>query len=99
VVALVTGAAGIYGLTSYGVTQGRTVLTLVLRAIAAFVIGTVVGLEAWRRLGSVIASFLTNLKVTPSDPMPLVVTAGVLLAATLVACLLPARRARKAGRL
>jgi len=94
VVALVTGTAGIYGLTSYGVTQGRTTLTLGLRAIAAVVIGAAVGLEAWRRLGSVIASFLTNLKVTPSDPMPLVVTAGVLLAATLVACLLPARRAR-----
>ena len=97
-VALVTGAAGTYGFTSYGVTQRRTVLTLVLRAVAAVVIGAAVGLGAWLRLGSVIASFLTNLTVTPSDPVPLVVTGGVLLATALVACLVPALRATSASR-
>ena len=61
-----------------------------LRAVAAVVIGAAVGLFAWLRLGSVLASFLTNLKVTPSDPLPLVVTCGVLLATALVACLVPA---------
>jgi hypothetical protein len=74
------------------------VLTLVLRAVAAVVIGAVVGLGARLRLGSVIASFLTNLKVTPSDPLPLVVTGGVLLATALVACRVPALRATRAGR-
>jgi hypothetical protein len=89
-VALVTGAVGTYGLTSFGVTQRRRVLTLVLRAVAAVVIGAAVGLFAWLRFGSVLASFLTNLKVTPSDPVPLVVTGGMLLATALVACLVPA---------
>jgi predicted permease len=65
-VALVTGAVGIYGLTAYG-------------AVAAVVIGAALGLLAWRRLGSVIEPFLTNLTVTPSDPLPLAVTGGVLL--------------------
>ena len=97
-VALVTGAVGTYGLTSFGVTQRRRVLTLVLRAVAAVVIGAAVGLFAWLRLGSVLASFLTNLKVTPSDPVPLVVTGGMLLATALVACLVPALRAARAGR-
>ncbi len=97
-VALVTGAAGIYGLTSYGVTERRTVLTLVLRVVAAVVIGAVLGLGAWRRLGSVIEPFLTNLTVTPSDPLLLVVTGGVLLATALVAGLVPALRATRAGR-
>jgi putative ABC transport system permease protein len=95
-VALVTGAAGMYGFTTYGVTQRRTVLTLALSAVAAVVIGAVVGLIVWRRLGTVIAPFLTNLTVTPSDPVPLVVTGGVLLATALVACLVPALRASRA---
>jgi putative ABC transport system permease protein len=97
-VALVTGVAGIYGLTSYGVTERRKVLTLALRAVAAVVIGAALGLSVWWRLGTVIAPFLTNVTVTPSDPVPLVVTAGVLLATALVACLVPALRATKAGR-
>jgi len=98
IVALVTGAAGIYGFTSYGVTQGSTALTLALCAVAAVVIGGAVGLSVWRRLGSVIAPFLTNLTVTPSDPVPLVVTSGMLLATALVACLVPALRATRSGR-
>ncbi len=97
-VALVTVAAGMYGLTSYGVTERRTVLTLVLRVVAAVVIGAVLGLGAWRRLGSVIEPFLTNLTVTPSDPVLLVVTGGVLVATALVAGLVPARRATRASR-
>ena len=73
-------------------------LTLVVRDVAAVVIGAVLGLGAWRRLGSIIEPFLTNLTVTPSDPLWLLVTGGVLLATTLVAGLVPARRATKAGR-
>jgi hypothetical protein len=97
-VALVTAAAGIYGVTSYGVTGGRTVLTLVVRVVAAVAMGAVLGLAAWRRLGRVIEPFLTNLTVTPSDPLLLVVTGGVLLATALVAGLVPALRATRAGR-
>ena len=97
-VALVTSTVGVYAFTSHGVTQRRKVLTLALCAVAAVVIGAALGLGVWRRLGSVIAPFLTNLTVTPSDPVPLVVTGGVLLATALVACLVPARRATRAGR-
>jgi hypothetical protein len=97
-VALVTGAAGIFGAASYGVTRRRTVLTLVLRALAAVVIGAALGLGAWLRLGRVIAPFLTNLNVTPSDPLPLVVTGGALFVTALVACLVPAGLARRGGR-
>jgi putative ABC transport system permease protein len=94
-VALVACAAGVYSLTAFGVTQGRKTITLVLLACAAAVVGAAAGLYAWLKLGSVIASFLTNLQVTPADPMPLVVTGCVLLAVTLVACLVPARVVRK----
>ena len=66
--------------------------------MAAVVIGAAVGRVGWLRLGSVIASFLTNLTVTPSDPLPLVVTGGVIVATALVAFLVPARRATRAGR-
>jgi putative ABC transport system permease protein len=95
-VALVIGAAGIYGLTSYGLTERRTVLTLVLRVFAAVLVGVVLGLGAWRRLGSIIEPFLTNLTVTPSDPLLLVVTVSVLLATGFVAGLVPALRATRA---
>ena len=97
-VALITAAVGTYGLASYGVAQRRKVLTLALLTVAAVVIGTGLGIIVWRRAGSVIAPFLTNLTVTPSDPLPLVVTGGVLLATALVACLVPALRMRSAGR-
>ena len=97
-VALVTAAAGTYALTSYGVSERRTLVTLVLRAVTAGVIGAAVGYGIWSRLGRVIEPFLTNITVTPSDPLLLVGTGGVLLAMTLVACLVPALRATRAGR-
>jgi hypothetical protein len=55
------------------------------------------GFGAWRRLGSVIEPFLTNLTVTPSDPLLLVVTGGVLLTIVVVAGLVPARRVNRTG--
>ena len=96
-VALVTGAAGVYALTSYGVTHRQSVLTLGLLVVAAVVIGAALGLVVWLRLGSVIAPFLTNLTVTPSDPVPLVVTGGVLLATALVVFLAGCRRGAATG--
>lgn len=96
-VALVTATVGIYGLTSSGLRQRRTVLALVLTAGTAVVIGGAVGLAAWLRLGGVIESFLTNLEVAPSDPVTLVVTGSMLVIAALVACLVPALRHRAVG--
>ena len=73
------GAVGVYALTAYGVAHRQSVLTLGLFVVAAVVIGAAAGWAGWVRLASVIASFLTNLRVTPSDPMPLVVTGGIIL--------------------
>jgi putative ABC transport system permease protein len=70
-VALVTSAVGIYGLTLYG-------------TVAAVVIGAALGFVAWRRLASIIEPFLTNLTVTPSDPLPLVITGGVIVVIALI---------------
>ena len=63
-----------------------------LFVMAAVAIGAVAGWAGWARLAGVIASFLTNLRVTPSDPMPLVVTSGVILMTALVVFLAGARR-------
>ena len=79
-VALVAGAVGVYALTAYGVAHRQSVLALGLFVVAAVVIGAAAGWIGWMRLAGVIASFLTNLKVAPSDPMPLVVTGGVIFA-------------------
>ena len=97
-VALVAGAVGVYALTAYGVAHRQSVLTLGLFVVAAVVIGAAAGWAGWMRLASVIASFLTNLTVTPSDPMPLVVTGGIILVTALVVFLVGARRPTTAGR-
>jgi hypothetical protein len=97
-VALVAGAVGVYALTAYGLAHDQSVLTLGLFVVAAVVIGAAAGWAGWMRLASVIASFLTNLKVTPSDPGPLVVTGGVVLVTALVVFLVGARRPTPAGR-
>jgi len=44
------------------------------------------------RLANVIASFLTNLKVAPSDPGPLVVTIAVIFLTSLVILVAGTRR-------
>jgi putative ABC transport system permease protein len=91
-VALVASAVGVYALTAYGVAHRQSVLALGLFVVAAVAIGTAAGWAGWARLAGVIASFLTNLTVTPSDPMPLVVTGGVILMTALVVFLAGARR-------
>ena len=83
---------GVYALTAYGVAHRQSVLALGLFVVAAVVIGAAAGWAGWMRLASVIASFLTNLTVTPSDPMPLAVTGGVILMTALVVFLAGARR-------
>jgi len=89
-VALVTSAAGVYGLTAYGVARQKATLTLVLRAAAAVAIGIAVGRDGWLRLGSIIEGFLTNLAVTPSDSTTLSVAGGLLVVTALIAVLVPA---------
>lgn len=98
VVALVAGAVGVCALTAYGVAHRQSMLALGLFVVAAVVIGAAAGWTGWMRLASVIESFLTNLRVTPSDPAPLIVTGGVLLVTALVVFFAGARRPTPAGR-
>jgi predicted permease len=96
VVALVIAMCGVYGFTAYGVSLRRSTALVVLGAAVAVVVGAAAGLAVWNKLGSVIASFLTNLTVTPSDAVTLAGACGVLAIAALLACLVPALRARTA---
>jgi hypothetical protein len=96
-VALIATAIGVYALTAYGLAHRQSMVTLGLFVMASVGIGAAAGWAGWARLGSVIASFLTNLRVTPSDPTPLVVTGGVILMVALVIFLAGARRPVPAG--
>jgi len=91
-VALVAGAVGVYALAAYGVAHRQSVLALGLFVVAAVVIGAAGGWIGWMRIARAIESFLTNLKVAPADPMPLVVTGGILVATALIVFLAGARR-------
>ena len=94
-VALVAGAVGVYALTAYGVAHRQSLLALGLVVVAAVVIGAAAGWIGWMRIASVIESFLTNLKVAPADPMPLVVTAGILAATAVIVFLAGTRGATR----
>jgi predicted permease len=97
-VALIAGAIAVYALTGYGVAHRQSVLVIGVFVVAAVAIGAAAGWAGWMRIASVIESFLTNLTVAPADPMPLVVTGGIILGIALVVFLLGARRPATAVR-
>jgi predicted permease len=104
--ALVLAAVGLYGVLSYTVSQNtneiglrmalgaerRSVIGAVVRtALGTAMIGIGVGLVAAFALTRTIASFLYG--VNPTDPTTAVAVAGVLLVVTVLAAVVPARRA------
>lgn len=105
-IALTLAAVGIYGVTSYSVVQRRKeigiriamgaqprdILYLVLRFGAMLaLIGVAIGLVAALVLTQLVKSLLYG--VSASDPITLVGVSGVLIAVTLLACYISARRA------
>jgi len=105
-VAILLATIGIYGVTSYSVTQRtkefgiRTafgaqpgdVLALVLRrGLALAVAGVAVGVVGALALTRYLGTLLFD--VTPYDPATFIIVVGVLALASLAACYIPARRA------
>jgi len=106
--ALLIAAIGVFGVTAYSVAQRThelgvrmalgakpsTVLALVLRQeMAACLIGIAVGIIGAVLLSSLLQSLLFG--VTARDTLTLAVASLVLLVVTVVACLIPARRATR----
>jgi ABC-type antimicrobial peptide transport system permease subunit len=105
-IALALAAIGIYGVMSYVVRQRtreigtrialgastRDIIWLVMRQGAVIAgIGALVGGAAAAAATRVLASMLFG--TTPSDPATFATAAAVLIATTMAACYLPARRA------
>ena len=104
--ALALAAVGVYGVMAYSVAartreigvrvalgaQPRNVFGMVVRqGIAAAVVGLMLGLLGAAALGRVLTKLLYG--VAPTDALTFVSVAALLMAVTLAACLIPARRA------
>ncbi len=105
---LILAVVGVYGVVSYGASQRqheigirmalgarpRSVLGLVIRQ-AVVLVGAGIGIGILAALG--VSRLLVSLLVgvTSYDPITLVSVSGIMLAAALLACYIPARRATK----
>jgi predicted permease len=104
--ALVLAAVGLYGVVAYAVSRrtreigirvalgagnDRVVGMVVREGLAPALVGVVAGLAGSLALGRIVGSILYG--VSPSDPRTMATVTGILLAVTLAATLLPARRA------
>jgi len=107
-VALILAVIGIYGVTSYSVSQRtreigirmalgadkRAVLRLILTSgVKLALIGVVIGLVVATALTRLVTSLLFG--ITPAYTLTFVLISGVLTFAALLACYVPARRAAK----
>jgi putative ABC transport system permease protein len=105
-VALAIGAVGLYGVLAYGVALRRREIGVRLalgapraevtrmvarRGVALAAVGVAIGLTATLTAARLPGGLLYG--VSPTDPLALVATCGVLLGVALVASWLPARRA------
>jgi predicted lysophospholipase L1 biosynthesis ABC-type transport system permease subunit len=106
--ALLLAAVGVYGVIAYAVGRrtreigirmalgatGREIRSdVVLPAVGLAAVGIVAGSAAAWLLGR--AAPLALYEVSPHDPLTFALVAGILLAASVVACAIPARRAAR----
>ena len=105
-IALVLSAVGIYAVTAYSVTQrtkeigirtalgaspGQVIWVVVRRGLAQVGAGLIVGSAGAFAVGRLLESLLVQ--TSPRDPVTLAMVLAVLAAATVIACVGPARRA------
>ncbi len=108
VVALLLATAGVFGVMAYSVSRrtreigvrvalgarSRDVLAMVLgQGLRTILIGLAIGLAGSLALTRAMASLLFG--VTPTDPLTFAAVIALLIAAALLACYIPARRATK----
>ncbi|MGB2713338.1 MAG: ABC transporter permease [Vicinamibacterales bacterium] len=108
VIALVLSAVGIYAVTAYSVTQrtqeigvrmalgarGGQVSWLILRqGLVQLAIGLAIGLAGALPLSGVLQTLV--IQIPTKDPVTFTAIAGILVAVTIAACLIPARRATR----
>ena len=106
--ALVLAAAGVYGVLVYavsrrtreigiraalGATQGQIGRLVMRQGLAPTVVGLAIGLGASLGTTRLLRALLSG--VSPTDPVSFGATTLVLLGAAIMACYLPARRARR----
>jgi len=107
-VALFLAALGLYGVMSYavqqrtpeigirmalGAQQGEVLMLVQRQGMVLVLIGLAIGIPAGLALTQLMGALLFH--VSPRDPWTMIAVAAVLLAASLLASYLPARRASK----
>ena len=108
VIALVLSAVGIYAVTAYSVTQrtqeigvrmalgarrGQVSWLILRQGLVQLAIGLTLGIAGALPLSGVLQSLVVQ--IPTKDPVTFGLIAGLLIAVTLAACLVPARRATK----
>jgi putative ABC transport system permease protein len=106
--ALLLAAVGVYGVLSFAVTSARAAIGIRMalgagrwrifrgvagRALALTAAGSAIGLAGCVALRGVLSPVVFG--IGPSDPMVLSLSAGLMLAVSLAACWVPARRAMR----